>query len=108
MQLVCNGITLDLYEGTGLQLKKTNPAFAFDAMSAERTTNFKLPATPTNDRVFECAKLPAYEGAGMRKKFDATLIDGLVVMNGFLYVASFDGKDYNAIFVGGLAYDLKK
>ena len=108
MQLVCNGVRLDLYEGTGLQFKKTNPAFAFDAMSAERTTNFKLPATPTNDRVFECAKLPAYKGAGMRKKFDATLIDGVVVMEGFLYVASFDGKDYNAIFVGGLAYDLKK
>lgn len=108
MQLVCNGVALDLYEGTGLQLKKTNPAFTFDEMSAERTTNFKLPATPTNDRVFECAKLPAYKGDGMRKKFDATLINGIVVMNGFLYVASFDGKDYNAIFVGGLAYDLKK
>lgn len=108
MQLVCNGVSLDLYEGTGLQFKKTNPAFAFDAMSAERTTNFKLPATPTNDRVFECAKIPAYSGGAMRKKFDATLIDGVVVMDGFLYVASFDGKDYNAIFVGGLAYDLQK
>ena len=108
MQLVCNRIALDLYEDTGLQFSKTNPAFAFDAMSAERTTNFKLPATPTNDRVFECAKIPAFNGNAMRKKFDATLIDGVVVMDGFLYVASFDGKDYNAIFVGGLAYDLKK
>ena len=108
MQLVCNGIALDLYEGTGLQFKKTNPAFAFDAMSAERTTNFKLPATPTNDRVFECSKLPAFNGNAMRRKFDATLIDGVVLINGFLYVAAFDGKDYNAIFVGGLAYDLKK
>lgn len=108
MQLVCNGVALDLYEGTGLQLTKTNPAFAFDAMSTERTTNFKLPATPKNDRVFECAKIPAFNGNAMRKKFDTTLIDGVVVMDGFLYVASFDGKDYNAIFVGGLAYDLKK
>lgn len=108
MQLVCNGVALDLYEGTGFQFTKTNPAFAFDEMSAERTTNFKLPATPTNDRVFECAKIPAFNGNAMRKKFDATLIDGVVVMDGFLYVASFDGKDYNVIFVGGLAYGLKK
>ena len=108
MQLVCNGVALDLYEGTGVQLKKSNPAFAFDAMSAARTTNFKLPTTPTNDRVFECAKLPAFNGEAMRRKFDAQLINGVVVMDGFLYVASFDGKDYNAIFVGGLAYDLKK
>ena len=106
MQLVCNGVSLDLYEGTGLQFKKTNPAFAFDAMSAERTTNFKLPATPTNDRVFGCAKLPAFKGAGMRKKFDATLIDGVVVMDGFLYVASFDGKDYNSVFVTGELLEL--
>lgn len=106
-QLVCNGVSLDLYEGTGLQFKKTNPAFAFNAMSAERTTNFKLPATPKNDRVFGVSRVPAYNGDGMRRRFAAQLISGFVITNGFLYVSSFDGKDYNAVFVGGLAYDIK-
>lgn len=101
MQLVCNDVALDLYEGTGLQLKKDNPLFAFDQLSCERTTQFKLPCTPTNDRVFSIARIPAYSGEGMRRRFAATLIMGTNIKNGYLYVASFDGKDYTAIFVTG-------
>lgn len=101
MQLLCNGVVLDLYEGTGLQFKHENPLFAFDNIKCERTTNFKLPATPTNDGVFALARIPAYEGEGMRKRFSAQLQAGTVVKNGYLYVFTFDGKDYNATFVTG-------
>lgn len=101
MQLVCNGERLDLYENTCIQLKKDNPLFAFDKLSCERTTQFKLPCTPNNDRVFSLARIPAYSGDGMRRRFAATLVMGTTIKNGYLYVASFDGKDYAAIFVTG-------
>ena len=101
MQLLCNGTYLDLYEDAGLQLKQSNPLFVFDNIECERTTNIKLPATPTNDAVLTCARVPAYAGTGMRQRFAAQLIAGTIVKNGYLYVTSFDGKDYNAVFVTG-------
>ena len=101
MQLLCNGVVLDLYDNASLQFTHSNPLFAFDDLKCERTTNFKLPATPTNDRVFSLAKIPAYSGEGMRRKFTAQLQAGTVVKDGYLYVSNFDGKDYNAIFVTG-------
>ena len=101
MQLICNGIALDLYENTGLKLTHDNPLFAFDNLKCERTTEFKLPCTATNDAVLSCAKIPEYSGEGMRRKFNAVLIDGLVQKTGYLYVSSFDGKDYKAVFVTG-------
>lgn len=108
MQLVCNGMALDMYANTNLQLKHENPLFAFDNLKCERTTNFKLPATPTNDRVFNLAKIPAYRGEGMRRRFNAQLQAGTIVKNGYLYVSSFDGKDYNATFVTGELVGLQK
>lgn len=107
MQLVCNGVALDLYEDAGLQFKKSNPSFAFGEMSAERTTQFKLPSTPTNDRAFALARIPAYDGEGMRRKYPVQLQAGTIVKNGFLYISEYDGKDYTAIMVAGLAYDIK-
>lgn len=101
MQLLCNGTFLDLYEGSGLQFTHKNPLFAFDALECERTTSFKIPATPRNDRVLALAKLPALSGIAMRRKYDAELYDGTVVKKGYIYVSNFDGKDYNAIFVTG-------
>lgn len=101
MQLICNGVALDLPAGAGLQFTQENPYFAFDNLKCERTTQFKLPATATNDRVFSLARVPAYAGEGMRRKFDAQLQAGAVVKNGYLYVSNFDGKEYNAVFVTG-------
>lgn len=108
MQLVCNGVALDMYANTNLQLKHENPLFAFDNLKCERTTNFKLPATPTNDRVFDLSKIPAFSGEGMRRRFDAQLQAGTITKNGYLYVSSFDGKDYNATFVTGELVGLQK
>lgn len=108
MQLLCNGVALDLYDNAGLQFTHENPLFAFDDLKCERTTNFKLPLTPTNDRVFSLAKIPAYSGEGMRRKFPCQLQAGAVVRDGYLYVANFDGKDYNAVFVTGELVGLQR
>ena len=101
MQLLCNGVFVDLYDNTRVQFTHDNPLFAFDSLKCERTTQFKLPATPVNDRLFALARIPAYTGEGMRRKFDAQLIDGQVIKDGYLYVSAYDGKDYAAIFVTG-------
>ena len=101
MQLLCDGVFLDLYENAGVQFTHDNPLFAFDSLKCERTTQFKLPSTPKNDRVFALARIPAYDGSGMRRKFDAQLQASAVTKDGYLYIASFDGKDYNAVFVTG-------
>lgn len=101
MQLLCNGVFLDLYENTNVQFTHDNPLYAFDKIKCERTTQFKLPCTPINDSVFALARIPAYTGEGMRRRFDAQLQMSGIVQNGYLYISDFDGKDYEAIFVTG-------
>ena len=101
MQLLCDGVMLDLYDNAEVQFTHDNPLFAFDDLKCERTSSFKLPTTPTNDKVFNLARIPAYDGEGMRRKFTAQLQMGAAVRDGYLYVGSFDGKDYNCIFVTG-------
>lgn len=101
MLLLCNNISLDLYADANLQFKHSNPLFAFDKLECERTTQFKLPATPANDRAFALARIPAYAGTGMMRKFSAQLQAGTIVKDGYLYVSEFDGKDYTAVFVTG-------
>ena len=101
MQLLCDGVFLDLYKNADVQFTHDNQLYAFDKIKCERTTQFKLPCTPTNDRVLSLARIPAYKGDGMRRKFDAQLQMSGIVQNGYLYISSFDGKDYEAIFVTG-------
>lgn len=101
MRLICNGEALDLASETRLAIKKLNPLFAFDKLTCERTTEIALPATATNDRVFMLAKLPAYTGEGMRRKFPAQLQEGTCTKDGYLYVSSYKNETYKAIFVTG-------
>lgn len=107
MQLICNGVSLDLYESENLRLVKKNPLFAFDELSAERSSQFKVPSTPTNDRVFKLSKRPDFYGEGMRQRYKCQLQAGAVVQNGYLYVSSFDGKDYQCIMLVGMLFDIK-
>lgn len=108
MQLVCNGVTLDLSVGARMMFQKTNPLFAFDALACERTQSFTLPSTPTNERVLGLAKIPAYAGGGMRCKFACELQDGTLVLRGYLYVEAWQKDAYKAIFVGGELLGLKR
>ena len=57
MQLLCNGVFVDLYENTKIQFTHDNPLFAFDSLKCERTTQFKLPTTKKNDSLFESCRL---------------------------------------------------
>lgn len=107
MQLLCNGTYLDLGGGQKVTFQKSNPLFAFDSLKCERTTEFSLLDTPTNNRVLSLAKDPAFYGDGMRRKFDAQLINGVCVKNGYLYVSKFD-KTYRAVFVTGELLGLRK
>lgn len=93
MQLICNGVSLDLYDNASFQFKRTNPLFAFDKLACERTTEFKLPATKTNDRVFGIARLPVLKGNGMRRRYDAQLLMSGIVRKGYLYVSEWTGKE---------------
>lgn len=108
MRLLCNGVALDLEAGATMSFKKLNPLFAFDKLTCERTQSFNLPATPTNDRVLDLAKIPAYYGAGMRRRFDAELQDGTVVKQGYLYVDKYASGKYSAVFVTGELFGLLK
>lgn len=101
MRLICNGVALDLKSGATLSFKKVNPLFAFDALTCERTQSFDIPATPNNERVFSLAKLPAFSGDGMRRRFNCELQDGTVVKQGYLYVDSYTHGTYKGIFVTG-------
>lgn len=101
MQLLCNGVLLDLKQGAALSFKKTNILFAFDKAECERSISFDLPATPTNDEVFALAKDPAFDGQGMRRKFTAELRSGLMVKTGYLHVEQYTKGVYKAVFVCG-------
>lgn len=101
MQLLCNGVFLDLKKGTRFALKKVNPLFAFDKLTCERTTEFEIPDTAKNDRVFSLSKLPAFKGDAMRQRFAAELQDGTLVKRGFLYVSGYSRGAYKAVFVTG-------
>ena len=101
MQLLCDGQYLDLYADASIQFTHDNPLFAFDDLKCERTTNFKLPSTPKNDSIFALARMPQNYGLGMRRKFAAQLQMSGLVKDGYLYLTSYDGKDYNSIFVTG-------
>ena len=107
MQLLCNGKRVDLYADEKMQFTKKNPFFAFDELSAERTAEFKLPATPNNDAIFSVARNHAYYGEAMRKRFRMELQCGTVVKKGYLYIKAYDKKDYKAVLVCDMLFDLK-
>ena len=106
MRLLCNGVALDLLSGAALSFKKSNPLFAFDSLTCERTQSFNIPATEHNERVMKLAKIPAYSGEGMRRRFDAELQDGTVVKQGYLYVDKYEKGKYSAVFVTGNLLEL--
>lgn len=101
MQFNINGQYLELPADFSLQFKKTNILFAFDNAECERSTTFKIPATPQNDRIFALSRQVQNTGAGMRTRYDAELQGSGVTKRGYLYVSSADKSEYNAVFVTG-------
>lgn len=103
------GEYLDLPADFSLKFQKTNPLFAFDELSAERSVSFNIPATLKNDRIFGLAKWEATRGVAMRKRFEAVMEGSLVSKKGYLYISDYQygENQYGAVFVGGLAFNVK-
>lgn len=101
MKMICNGVALDMSDSVKFSFDKDNILWAFNDLKCERSQEFKIPATTTNERVFGFAGNPAFDGRGMRKRFEAQLQDGVVVKDGYLYVNQFSKREYSAIFVTG-------
>lgn len=108
MRLLCNGHSVDLQADTQLEFTKKNILFGFDKIETERTTEFALPVTPTNDRIFALARVPAYDGRSMRVRFDAELQDGMVVKTGYLYISKYADRHYSAVMICGELVALKR
>ena len=101
MQFNVNGQYLELPADFSIQFQKKNILFSFDNIECERSTSFDIPATPTNDRIFELSRQVHNTGSGMRKRYDAELQGSGVTKRGYLYVSSADKSAYNAVFVTG-------
>lgn len=103
-----NGEYLELPADFSIQFKKTNILFAFDDIECERSTSFNIPATPQNNRIFALAKWVQSDGNGMRRKYEAQMQAGLVVLDGYLHIDQYDAGMYKAVFVTGELLGLKK
>lgn len=108
IQLICNGVEVDVPRGTSIAWKNTNILFAFDKASCERSLTFTLPSTATNDSLFELCRLPQYVGQGFRRLYDAEYRDGLLVKRGYAYVTQSQKSGYNVTLVVGELTALKR
>ena len=108
IQLICNGVEVDVPRGTSIAWKNTNILFAFDKAQCERSLTFTLPSTATNDTVFELCRLPQYVGQGFRRLYDAEYRDGLLVKKGYAYVTQAQKGGYNVTLVVGSLTELKR
>ena len=108
IQLICNGVEVDVPRGTSIAWKNTNILFAFDKAQCERSLTFTLPSTATNDTVFELCRLPQYVGQGFRRLYDAEYRDGLLVKRGYAYVTQAQKGGYSVTLVVGELTALKR
>lgn len=95
------GRVLDLPANFKLQFVKKNPLFAFDELEVERTTTFAVPKTPNNLLALGFANDFHRRGEMMRRKVEAQMQSGTVTRDGYLYVGSFNGSEFECIFVTG-------
>lgn len=101
LQFRVNNEPIDMLEDTNFQFVKSNILFAFDNVKAERTTNFKIPATAKNLRILEYSNKTYLYGEKMRRRLPATLIYQGIVKNGFLCIESYSDDFFNSIFITG-------
>lgn len=95
------GRVLDLPAKFKLQFVKKNAFFAFDDLEVERTTTFAVPKTPNNLLALGFANDFHRIGDIMRRRVEAQMQNGLVTRDGYLYVGSFNGSEFECIFVTG-------
>ena len=105
-----NGQALDMPAGLSLQFQRKNILFAFDSIQVERTTNFSIPATPKNMRIFGFANSHLTSGADMRVKIPATLTYGVLTKTGVLHISKYNvkNKTFECVFLTGELEQLKR
>ena len=105
-----NGQALDMPAGLNLQFQRKNILFSFDSIQVERTTNFSIPATPKNMRIFGFANSHLTSGADMRVKIPATLTYGVLIKSGLLHISKYNvkNKTFECVFLTGELEQLKR
>lgn len=105
-----NGQALDMPAGLNLQFQRKNILFSFDSVSVERTTNFNIPATPKNMRIFGFANSHFTRGEDMRVKIPATLTYGVLTKSGVLHISKYNvkNKTFECVFLTGELEQLKR
>ena len=105
-----NGQALDMPSGLNLQFQRKNILFSFDSIQVERTTNFSIPATPKNMRIFGFANSHLTSGADMRVKIPATLTYGALTKTGVLHISIYNVKNtiFECVFLTGELEQLKR
>lgn len=102
-----NGKYLDLYAKTRVQFVRKNTLFAFDDIQLNRTAEFQVPATPTNNLVFAMANDAARYGTEARVRIAAQMQYSGGAEDGYLYISQSNRREYSVIFVYGELLDLK-
>ncbi len=102
-----NGKYLDLYADTRLQFVRKNILFAFGDIQLNRTAEFQIPATPTNNLIFAIANDAARYSVEARTRIAAQMQYSSGCENGYLYLSKCNKREYSVVFVYGELLKLK-
>lgn len=100
--------SLDVNKNANVSLVQNNISYPFGSVKLGRTTQIKLPNTPNNSSVFALASRADMYGSGARKKYEASIIVGAVILYGYLYVDNYSETNYNCVFIFGENEELTK
>lgn len=100
--------SLDVNKNASVSLVQNNISYPFGSVKLGRTTQIKIPNTPHNESVFELASRADMYGSGARKRYEASIIIGSVVLYGDLYVDNYSDDNYNCVFIFGENEELTK
>lgn len=100
--------SLDVNKNASVSLVQNNISYPFGSVKFGRTTQIKLPNTPHNASVFALASRADMYGSGARKKYEASIVIGAVVLYGDLYVDNYSEDNYNCVFIFGENEELTK
>lgn len=100
--------SLDVNKNASVSLVQNNISYPFGSVKLGRTTQIKIPNTPHNASVFELASRADMYGIGARKRYEASIVIGAVVLYGYLYVDNYSDDNYNCVFIFGENEELTK
>lgn len=93
-----NSEFLDLYNNTSLSLQAKSPFFGFESIGGSRIYNFRVPASPKNNRLLENPSLLIAEPGVMSYKGAYVYLAGQIYRNGTLKLRDADDSDITLSF----------